>query len=151
MSIYGYPPYFYGPYIYGYLYNTYYPYYYYPSLYTNYGLVQNDIFDDRSIKPDASMNHPKEAEMDASCNMMPKEIFTDASCNPDIPREQSTFHNSIFPEPPHVYNQFHHSPWYGHHYPPYFPPYRPPYHPPYYPPYRPPYYPPYRPPYYPHT
>uniref|UniRef100_A0A6C0LPS1 Uncharacterized protein n=1 Tax=viral metagenome TaxID=1070528 RepID=A0A6C0LPS1_9ZZZZ len=150
MSIYGYPPYFYGPYIYGYPYNPYYPYYY-PSLYTNYGLYQNDILDDRSIKPDASMNHPKEAEMDTSCNMMPKEIFTDASCNSDIPREQSTFHNSIFPEPPHVYNQVHHSPWYGHHYPPYFPPYRPPYHPPYYPPYRPPYYPPYRPPYYNYT
>jgi len=138
MSIYGYPPYFYGPYIYGYPYNPYYPYYY-PSLYTNYGLYHDDIFDDRSMKPDASMNHPKEAEMDTSCNMIPKEIFTDASCNSDIPREQSTFHNSIFPEPPHVYNQFHHSPWYGHHC------YRPPC---YYPPYRPPYYPPYRPPYY---
>ncbi len=142
MSIYGYPPYFCGPYIYGY------PYYYYPSLYTNYGLYQNDIFDDRGITPDASMNRPKETEMDTSCNMMPKEIFTDISCN--TPREQSTFHNSIFPEPPHVYNQVHHSPWYGHHYPPYFPPYRPPYHPyypHYYPPHRPPYYRPHRPPF----
>ena len=143
MSIYGYPPYFYGPYMYGYPYNPYYPYYYYPSLYTNYGLYQNDIFNDRGITPDASMNHPKEAEMDTSCNMMPKEMYTDASCNSDIPREQSTFHNSIFPEPPHIHDRFLHSPWYGHHYPPYYP-HRPPYYP-----HRPPYY-PHRPPYYPH-